>query len=59
MQWAIPEIKQKIIGVGLSIYFFENFPRIFWFLILALEILDKTKLHPKKLHKFGYSPQKF
>ena len=38
-------------GGGLRICVFENFPGFFWFFILPLEFLDKTKLHPSKILK--------
>ena len=43
-------------GWGLRTYFFENTPGIFWFLTLPLDIPDKTKLHPWKLHKVVIHP---
>ena len=36
---------------GLRIYFFVTTPGIFRFFTLPLEIQDKTRLHPYKLHK--------
>ena len=38
-------------GGGEGTYFFENLPGFFWFFILPLEILDKTKLHPPRNSK--------
>ena len=43
--------KKSIREEGLRTCFFENPPRMFRFFILPLETPDKTKLHPKKLHK--------
>ena len=41
---------------GLSIYLFERSTGIFTFLTLPLEIKDKPKFHPWKLHKFLLHP---
>ena len=41
---------------GLRIYFFENPHVIFEFFTLPLENLDKTRLHPEKLHKIVLHP---
>ena len=46
--WAIPG--KKIRG-SCGHNFFENRPGIFNFFTSALEIRDKTKIHPEKLHK--------
>ena len=54
IQWAIPE---KIQTRGeLRIYFFENYPGIFHFFTLPLEIPDKTKLSPWIFHKIVLEP---
>ena len=48
IKWAIPE---KIQIGGLRIYFYENPPVIFHFLLYPVEIPDKTKLNPWIFHE--------
>ena len=47
--------RKKTKQEGFRIYFFENLPGIFNFFNLPLEIPDKTKFHPWKLHKIVFN----
>ena len=52
--WAIPEKKPK--QGGLRTYFLEKNSKIFRFVTLHLEILDKTKLYPCKFREIVLHP---
>ena len=52
--WAVPEKKNK--EAGLRTYFFEKTPGFCRFFTLPLEIPDRTRLHPCKLHKIVLHP---